>query len=132
MLYFSLCRTTSDGEYGAASEQHGDSSGAAEGGSFKYEGDPSLHPGKVFIGGVSWDTTEDGLRYYFERYGKLIDVALMKNKVTGQPRGFGFVTFENPHCVDKVLAETHTLDMKTVEVKRAVPREKTAGAMGLR
>jgi RNA recognition motif-containing protein len=69
------------------------------------------------------------LRYYFERYGKLIDVALMKNKLTGQPRGFGFVTFENPEMLTAVLDEVHTLDHKTVEVKRAVPREKTAGAM---
>lgn len=51
--------------------------------------------GKIFVGGVAWQTTDDGLRYYFERYGELLDVALMKDKATGAPRGFGFVTFKD-------------------------------------
>ena len=53
----------------------------------------SLQPGKLFIGGVSWETTEDTLRQHFGQYGPLTDAALMKDKYTGQPRGFGFVTF---------------------------------------
>jgi RNA recognition motif-containing protein len=52
--------------------------------------------GKVFVGGLSWQTTVDGLRYYFEKYGQLADVALMNDKRSGQPRGFGFVTFKDP------------------------------------
>jgi len=52
--------------------------------------------GKVFVGGLSWQTTEDGLRYYFEKYGELTDVALMTDKRTGQPRGFGFITLKDP------------------------------------
>lgn len=52
--------------------------------------------GKVFVGGVSWQTTEDGLRYYFGKYGEISDVLLMKDKNTGAPRGFGFVVFKNP------------------------------------
>lgn len=52
--------------------------------------------GKIFVGGLSWQTTEDGLKYYFEKYGELIDVALMTDKRTGQPRGFGFATFKDP------------------------------------
>ena len=47
---------------------------------------------KIFIGGLSWQTTIDGLRFYFEKFGELSDVALMTDKHTGQPRGFGFVT----------------------------------------
>jgi hypothetical protein len=53
------------------------------------------YEGKIFIGGISWQTTEDGLRYYFEKFGELADVALMKDKQTGTPRGFGFVTFKS-------------------------------------
>jgi len=51
--------------------------------------------GKLFLGGVSWQTTEDGLKFYFEKFGKLKDCAVMKDKFTGQPRGFGFVQFED-------------------------------------
>ena len=47
--------------------------------------------GKIFIGGLSWQTTEANLRYYFEKYGELADVALMIDKRSGKPR-----------CVDRV------------------------------
>ena len=52
--------------------------------------------GKIFIGGLSWQTTEENLRAYFERYGELSDVALMMDKRTGKPRGFGFVKMKDP------------------------------------
>lgn len=52
--------------------------------------------GKLFVGGLSWQTTEDGLRLYFDKFGELVDVALMTDKRTGQPRGFGFVSFKDP------------------------------------
>ncbi|RYY70219.1 hypothetical protein EON63_22865 [archaeon] len=42
--------------------------------------------GKIFIGGLSWQTTEATLRFYFEKYGELEDVALMVDKHTGKPR----------------------------------------------
>ncbi|KAG6947133.1 hypothetical protein JG688_00015668 [Phytophthora aleatoria] len=86
----------------------------------------STQPGKLFIGGVSWETTEDTLRQHFGKYGALTDAALMKDKYTGQPRGFGFVTFADASAIDHVLDETHTLDGRSVEVKRAIPRERTA------
>jgi len=43
-----------------------------------------------------------GLREHFGKYGELIDVALMRNKHTGQPRGFGFVKFKDATGADKV------------------------------
>ncbi len=42
--------------------------------------------GKIFIGGLSWQTSEANLRYYFEKFGELSDVALMIDKRTGKPR----------------------------------------------
>ncbi|RLN60303.1 hypothetical protein BBJ28_00018909, partial [Nothophytophthora sp. Chile5] len=88
-------------------------------------------PGKLFIGGVSWETTEDALRQHFGQYGALTDAALMKDKYTGQPRGFGFVTFADSSAIDRVLDETHTLDGRQVEVKRAIPRDRTAAGARL-
>lgn len=49
---------------------------------------------KIFVGGVAWQTTEVGLRDHFSKYGELLDVALMRDRATGAPRGFGFVTFK--------------------------------------
>jgi RNA recognition motif-containing protein len=42
--------------------------------------------GKIFVGGLSWQTTESSLRFYFEKYGELTDAAIMTDKRTGQPR----------------------------------------------
>ncbi|CAL8142105.1 unnamed protein product [Prunus armeniaca] len=50
----------------------------------------------------------------------------MKDRKTGQPRGFGFVTYADPSVVDKVIDETHVINGKQVEIKRTIPR----GAMG--
>lgn len=52
--------------------------------------------GKVFVGGLSWQTTLETLKYYFEKFGELSDAALMTDKRTGQPKGFGFVRFKDP------------------------------------
>lgn len=46
---------------------------------------------------------------YFSKFGALADVALMKDKYTGQPRGFGFIKFEDPAVVDTVLAQVRFL-----------------------
>jgi RNA recognition motif-containing protein len=48
------------------------------------------------------------------KYGEIIDSVIMKNRSTGHPRGFGFVTFSDPSVVDIVLRDSHTLDGKTV------------------
>ncbi len=42
--------------------------------------------GKIFVGGLSWQTTEQSLRFYFEKFGELSDAAIMIDKRTGQPR----------------------------------------------
>ncbi len=47
--------------------------------------------GKIFIGGLSWQTSEANLRYYFEKFGELSDVALMIDKRTGKPRYYSIL-----------------------------------------
>ena len=42
--------------------------------------------GKIFVGGLSWQTTEASLRHYFEKFGELSDAAIMTDKKSGQPR----------------------------------------------
>lgn len=70
---------------------------------------------KLFIGGLSWETTIDGLQRYFSRFGEVVDAVVMKNPETGRSRGFGFVTFSDPANVDAVLnSGPHQLDGRTV------------------
>ncbi|KMT16552.1 hypothetical protein BVRB_3g048450 [Beta vulgaris subsp. vulgaris] len=79
--------------------------------------------GKLFVGGISWETSEEKLKDYFGQFGDVFQVNIMKDKATGRPRGFGFVLFSDPSVVDRVLQEKHTIDGRPVEAKRAMSRE---------
>ncbi|KAG0351969.1 hypothetical protein BGZ54_003007, partial [Gamsiella multidivaricata] len=79
--------------------------------------------GKMFIGGLNWETTDESLKAYFSQYGELTDCMVMKDPVTNKSRGFGFLTFVDPKNVDAVLKEDHHLDGKMIDPKRAIPRE---------
>ena len=82
-----------------------------------------LEMGKVFVGGLSRETTTDGLRLYFERFGDISDCVVMKDRSTGAPRGFGFVTYASQMIADRVIHHRHIIDGKEVEAKPAVPRD---------
>ncbi|GFQ83509.1 RNA-binding protein Musashi homolog Rbp6 [Trichonephila clavata] len=85
--------------------------------------DVSHDPGKMFIGGLSWQTAPEGLREYFSKYGDITEVMVMKDPTTRRSRGFGFVTFADPDSVDKVLANgPHELDGKKIDPKIAFPK----------
>ncbi|XP_076237202.1 RNA-binding protein 6 isoform X3 [Calliopsis andreniformis] len=80
-------------------------------------------PGKMFIGGLSWQTSPESLREYFTQYGDITEVMVMKDPTTRRSRGFGFITFSDPASVDKVLAQgNHELDGKKIDPKVAFPR----------
>uniref|UniRef100_W5MQ16 Musashi RNA binding protein 1a n=1 Tax=Lepisosteus oculatus TaxID=7918 RepID=W5MQ16_LEPOC len=71
-------------------------------------------PCKMFIGGLSWQTTQEGLKEYFSKFGDLKECMVMRDPVTKRSRGFGFVTYVDQAGVDKVLAQPrHELDSKT-------------------
>ncbi|PKU87734.1 Heterogeneous nuclear ribonucleoprotein 1 [Dendrobium catenatum] len=79
--------------------------------------------GKLFIGGISWDTNEDRLRGYFKNFGEVVEAVIMKDRTTGRARGFGFVVFADPAVADRVVMEKHQIDGRMVEAKKAVPRD---------
>ncbi|KAA0050741.1 heterogeneous nuclear ribonucleoprotein 1-like [Cucumis melo var. makuwa] len=96
--------------------------------------------GKLFIGGISWETSEDKLKDYFSNYGEVMHTVVMRDKITSRPRGFGFVVFSDPSVLDRVLQDKHTIDEYrlgilevcyyesvgfncSVEAKRALSRE---------
>nr|AAI57292.1 hnrnpa2b1 protein [Xenopus tropicalis] len=59
---------------------------------------------KLFIGGLSFETTEDSLRNYYEQWGKLTDCVVMRDPASKRSRGFGFVTFSSMDEVDASMA----------------------------
>ncbi|KAK7245963.1 hypothetical protein RIF29_40817 [Crotalaria pallida] len=82
-----------------------------------------MDPGKLFIGGISWDTNEDRLRQYFQNFGDVVEAVIMKDRTTGRARGFGFIVFADPSVAERVVLEKHVIDGRTVEAKKAVPRD---------
>ncbi|XP_027020086.1 heterogeneous nuclear ribonucleoprotein A3 isoform X1 [Tachysurus fulvidraco] len=79
---------------------------------------------KLFIGGLSFETTEDSLRAHFEQWGKLTDCVVMRDPGNKRSRGFGFVTYSCVTEVDAAMAaRPHKVDGRVVEPKRAVSRE---------
>ncbi|XP_034508003.1 heterogeneous nuclear ribonucleoprotein A3 homolog 1-like, partial [Ailuropoda melanoleuca] len=82
---------------------------------------------KLFIGGLSFETTDESLKEHFEQWGTLTDCVVMRDPQTKRSRGFGFVTYS---CVEEVdasmAARPHKVDGRIVEPKRAVSREDSA------
>lgn len=81
-------------------------------------------PTKLFVGGLSWDTTAEDLRAAFSKFGNIVDVAVIPDRATGRSRGFGFVTFENRADADEAVKQMHgtELDGRTLKVNRAEAR----------
>ncbi|KAJ7967806.1 heterogeneous nuclear ribonucleoprotein 1-like [Quillaja saponaria] len=82
-----------------------------------------MESGKLFIGGISWDTNEDRLRQYFQTFGDVVEAVIMKDRGTGRARGFGFIVFADPAIAELVVKEKHIIDGRAVEAKKAVPRD---------
>lgn len=70
--------------------------------------------GKLFVGGISWDTNDDRLREYFETFGDVVEAVIMRDRSTGRARGFGFVVFSDPAVAEQVVMEKHMIDGRLV------------------
>ncbi|KAL3632009.1 hypothetical protein CASFOL_024993 [Castilleja foliolosa] len=87
--------------------------------------------GKLFVGGIAWQTSKESFNRYFGKYGEITDSVIMMDKISGRPRGFGFITFADPEVAERVMQEDHVIDGRSVEVKRTVPREDMQGQGGM-
>ncbi|XP_074568724.1 RNA-binding protein 1-like [Curcuma longa] len=80
--------------------------------------------GKLFVGGLASDTREEALVDYFARYGEVKEAVVIRDRVTGNARGFGFVKFADPQASESALKEDkkHVIRGRTVTVRRATLR----------
>lgn len=80
--------------------------------------------GKIFVGGLAPDTTEGDMKEYFLQFGRVSEVQVMLDHLSGRSRGFGFVTFDQEESAYAVFTRglIHTIGGKHVEVKPATPK----------
>ena len=79
---------------------------------------------KIFIGGLSWGTNEDGLRESFSKFGEITDARVITDRATGRSRGFGFVTFEESNSAMEAVSSMNEveLDGRVIKVTEAIDK----------
>ncbi len=87
---------------------------------------------KLFVGGLSWDTTDESLRKVFALYGEVTEAKVITDRATGRSRGFGFVTFARDEDAKTAIAKIHgtSLDGRTVTVNEAQEKSPRQGSRG--
>jgi cold-inducible RNA-binding protein len=87
---------------------------------------------KLFVGGLSWGTTDDTLRDAFASYGDVQEARVITDRDTGRSRGFGFVSFGQDDDADQALNALNgaELDGRTIRVDVATDRREGGGGGG--
>ena len=88
---------------------------------------------KLYVGNMSFQTSEAELRSHFEQFGSVTDVYVAMDKFTGRPRGFAFVTMGTPDEAKVAIEKTHGVELggRALQVNEARPKEeRPAGGFG--
>jgi len=87
---------------------------------------------KLFVGNLSFNTTENDLNDAFAAFGTVTETNLMMDRTTGRPRGFGFVTMGSADEAQKAIDGMNGKDMdgRALTVNVAKPREERSGGGG--
>ena len=87
---------------------------------------------KVFVGGLSWDATDDDLKELFGECGTVTDGVILQDRETGRSRGFGFVTFSSDDEAKAAIEKFQDFEYmgRNLTVNEARPREDRGGGGG--
>ena len=104
----------------------------------RYNHDPTYHNSvtrsppnvnaKLFVGGIPFEAGEEEIRAAFAKYGKVTDIIIVKDKMSGKPKGFGFVTYAKEADVEGAMNSTITVRNRKVDLRRSVTRGQEAPA----
>jgi cold-inducible RNA-binding protein len=84
---------------------------------------------KLFVGGLNWKTTDDGLRAAFEKFGEIAEAKVIFDRETARSRGFGFVTFVNDEAAEQAINAMNgtQLEGRAIQVNEAQDRPARGG-----
>jgi cold-inducible RNA-binding protein len=87
---------------------------------------------KLFVGNLSFNTTENDLQDTFAAHGTVVEANLMMDRTTGRPRGFGFVTMSSDEEAQTAMAALNgkSIDGRALTVNVARPREERPAGGG--
>jgi RNA recognition motif-containing protein len=87
---------------------------------------------RLYVGNLSYHTTEDVLKEAFARCGEVVDIKLMLDRDTGRSRGFAFITMGSPDAARTAIERMHgaELDGRNLRVNEAEERRDRAGGGG--
>ena len=87
---------------------------------------------KLYVGNLSFETTENDLQDLFEQHGQVNEVRLMTDRMTGRSRGFAFVTMNDGAQANAAMSALNgrELNGRTLTVNEARPREERSGPRG--
>ena len=87
---------------------------------------------KLFVGNISFNTTENDLQDAFAAHGTVVETNLMMDRTTGRPRGFGFVTMSSTEEAQKAVEAMNgkSIDGRALTVNVARPREDRSSGGG--
>lgn len=86
---------------------------------------------KIYVGNLAYTTDEETIREAFGAFGQIESVALIKDRETGRPKGFGFITFDSDQAAQDALElNGKELDGRSIKVNIAKERESRSGGGG--
>jgi len=87
---------------------------------------------KLFVGGLSWETTDSDLKKAFAPFGEITEAKIITDRGTGRSRGFGFVTFVRDEDAKTAISKMHgtSLNSRTLTVNEAQEKSPREGGRG--
>lgn len=87
---------------------------------------------KLFVGGLSWDTTDDKLREFFSQVGTVVSATVITDKFTGKSKGFGFVEMSTTEEAEQAKQKLNgqSLDGRNIIVNDARPQAPREDSFG--
>jgi cold-inducible RNA-binding protein len=85
---------------------------------------------KLFVGSLSWDTTDQGLQEAFAQFGEITEAKVITDRDSGRSRGFGFVTFSDDEAADKAIAAMNGFELDGRPIRVDVAQDRRSGGGG--